>query len=299
MRQLFFIAILFGTLTGLAQTPNYFAGSPEWRLWRSCAIPYPCIETHDFVYYLNGDSIVEGIQYHKLYSRGELSYYDYYDPGVPHTCSGFELYHTLSGLIRQDERKILKHTGVNYPDEVIYDFNMEVGDTIPYSGHITIDNIDTIQFAGESRLRFWLNGAQSQHLIEGVGHDLGFFVPIQSGYFDCGFEFACFKQFDDTLLFPSQTISCDFSVDITEIKPLISRLYPNPFTDQLNLEMAQRSDIDRITALDLNGRQVELSHKRLGDMTYQIETSRLLTGVYLLKLTMKNGDPLTMKIQKK
>ena len=108
MKLLLTILLIFTTLLLSAQTPDYFSDNPKWRQRSSCAIPYPCIEDQEFVYYLNGDSIVDNFTYKKVYKRGELTRYPLAEPPSP--CFGswtFDQFHTL---LRQDEKRIYIRT---------------------------------------------------------------------------------------------------------------------------------------------------------------------------------------------
>ena len=105
MKVLLTLLITISVLVVSAQTPDYFTDNPKWRLSSQCAIPYPCIENQEYVYYVNGDSTIEGLTYKKIYKRGTLQQTPMgeVDPG---TCNLSMTFNQFHALLRQEEKKI-------------------------------------------------------------------------------------------------------------------------------------------------------------------------------------------------
>lgn len=83
-------------------------------------------------------------------------------------------------------------------------------------------------------------------------------------------------------------------------------VFPNPFTDNLNLQVQSNTDHQAtVTLFDLQGKQlasitmpVETGSQQLNLSSLMPETSTLQTGLYLLQVTV-NGQVSTVKISKK
>ena len=72
-----------------------------------------------------------------------------------------------------------------------------------------------------------------------------------------------------------------YPVEVTEIKPASGtlKLYPNPASDDLTIETAEKATL---FVFDLNC--VLLLHRELTEHTSKIDVSTLRSGVYLVKL---------------
>ena len=73
------------------------------------------------------------------------------------------------------------------------------------------------------------------------------------------------------------------------------KVYPNPI---INREFSVASDepIERIEIYDITGKLVEFREIERGTNTYQMHTESKLSGLYLLRISLSNGDMLTKKI---
>jgi hypothetical protein len=57
-----------------AQTPDYLSNDPNWRQDWTFGGSMPCLETHNYIYYMNGDSLIGDVEYKKIYERHETAY---------------------------------------------------------------------------------------------------------------------------------------------------------------------------------------------------------------------------------
>ena len=65
MNKLILSMFLLSAINIQAQIPDYFANNPQWRVDAMCAVPAPCIENDEYVYYINGDSTIGNHIYKK------------------------------------------------------------------------------------------------------------------------------------------------------------------------------------------------------------------------------------------
>lgn len=72
-----------------------------------------------------------------------------------------------------------------------------------------------------------------------------------------------------------------------------ARVYPNPFTDHLNIDVTDNSDIT-LNILDVTGRLVYHTSTHGGSVT--IDTQSFKSGIYLLKWTQRDGSEQVMKL---
>ncbi|MFD2918925.1 T9SS type A sorting domain-containing protein [Terrimonas rubra] len=70
--------------------------------------------------------------------------------------------------------------------------------------------------------------------------------------------------------------------------------YPNPVTNKLILKSGRRQDIAGISLMDFSGKTV----LQLQGFRPEIDMSGFLTGIYIIKVTAKNGETQTFKIKK-
>ena len=174
MKKLFILALLVLAFSSKAQVNDYFTDNPVWRIEQYWGGAMPCLEIHNYVYYLNGDSVVNGYTYKKVFLRGENEYH-WMDPPPAGSCTGSYFYNYFHTLIRQDSLKVYIHED-NY-DHLLYDFDLSVGDTLPetynvYEDDIVVTGIDSILVKASYRKIFTLvfpNMVTALELIEGIG----------------------------------------------------------------------------------------------------------------------------------
>jgi hypothetical protein len=75
---------------------------------------------------------------------------------------------------------------------------------------------------------------------------------------------------------------------------IIAKVFPNPVQSNLNIELANNSDIQNLTLLDMSGRVV-LVQSNLSKST-SIDMSAMAPGGYLLQLRSTDGQVATQRI---
>lgn len=98
---------------------------------------------YQYAQFINGDTIIAGKTYHKLYRTGNedavlCGYYDTYQ-------------NSFSGLFRQDiaNKKVYMYSFAFHTDTLLYDFNLSINDTVPetvnnYYGANYVSSIDSV-----------------------------------------------------------------------------------------------------------------------------------------------------------
>jgi hypothetical protein len=281
-----------------AQVPDYLSNDPNWRqeLWFGGFMP--CLETHNKVYYIAGDSIVNDIAYKKLHSRGEVEYRWMAEP-PPAFCEGSYIFDHFYHLIRQEDFKLLIYE--NGTEYLLYNFDLAVGDTLPYSWNVWDDvwvtAVESIPVGNEYRKVFSLsdNLGQTPLLIEGVGLTTGLIEPYPNMYPS---SLLCFTL-GDTTWYPGYGEVCDLSVrqvDLPKQKNIVC--YPNPVKDKLYVENPGQSAFSRITFYDLSGRAHQLPLPRAGENPTAIDLSDFPAGFYIIEFYDEDNASRRTKIAK-
>jgi len=280
--------------TGHTQS-NYLANQPLWTVSSSCAAPFPCVENKFYNYYLNGDSIVGSYTYKKLFTRGIGGFQWFDNPPIPPNCIGSYSFNdttTAIALIREDAKKMFINVGG--VDTLLYDFDLNVGDTLPitynnFASDIYVFAIDSFLVDTNYRKRFTLLGnTSSDFLLEGIGHDKGLLETLSLA-FDCGYYLQCFGL-GDTSYYPSLSTTCDIFVGLQEVgkdKHLPSS-YPNPC---INLSRVQLYDLPSspctIRVVNSLGQQIELL-KNIQDQ-HSLDVTTYLSGTYFIEIQSEKG----------
>lgn len=224
MKKLICLAFILPFL-GQAQIPDYFANQPTWRVYSSCAVAFPCLLNEDMEYFLGPDTLIAGTLYHKIFKRVDGSFW-YQSPGpAPPGCSGSYSYvndTAAAALLRQDGRRMMIWVASLQAEELLHDFDLAVGDTIPPS-HInifgtadTVVSVDSIFIRGQYRRV--MHTGEGLELIEGVGSNRGLIEPIDL-IFDCGYSRTCFSL-QDTSWLPLQGANCALILGSGHRKPM-------------------------------------------------------------------------------
>jgi len=140
--------------------PDYHSFVQEGNKWNNVdvwAFPNPPIPIPDFIFHpqcfmLHGDTIINGMEYKKMYFSTRK------DPIFPYDWS-------LRNFMREDENKKVWYKDISSGSEEIlyYDFSLEISDTVPVDlGNnewpVVVEDItyETIN-NGEQRKVFWLS----------------------------------------------------------------------------------------------------------------------------------------------
>lgn len=139
MKKLITLLLLAITAIGNAQEIDYFAGNPQWRMHVTFGGALPCLELWDYVYWVKSYDTINGNVYAKLQETGTRQY-SWQGPPPNQGCSVSDNYSNLRGLFRQEDKKIYLREGNS--DVLLYDFDLEIGDTLPDSPILYEKGID-------------------------------------------------------------------------------------------------------------------------------------------------------------
>ena len=182
----------------------------------------------------------------------------------------------------------------------IYDFDMEVGDTVKwvsYSSPVIVSSIDSITIAGKLRKIYGFLGT---YLIDGVGPANGLGTCGGNPLFvdlGCGGELNCFKigssvysQDRGAIDSTSDCSSCDYYVRPVGVNELENELfisvYPNPADSKVFIEQKREIKNAQIEVRDMAGKVVESF--KLSEQLVEINTQDWVSGTYFLSLKSKN-----------
>ncbi len=212
-------------------------------------------------------------------------------------------------LCEVDEKVYFKEKQSDQNLILLYDFSLKLNDTFHFpffisyedpfmTARATVIALDTIQtFDRKYRRKYTFdfieNVGQSLCLgnnttwIEGIGC---LSPPLLYPYNDC-FEWSsrleCFTS-DSTFVFGSCGVNSVEEKETLEIK-----IFPNPFKDRIFLESEIK--VEKVTLFDISGKQHQLYNGENKDI---ILPSYLLSGLYILKLDLENGQTAFRKIIK-
>ena len=296
MKKILLFATLFMALGSFGQTADYLENNPRWRQLKT-SNQDPCMVYNNFVYHIDGDSVVGSYTYKKVYKYGEISKAGM-SMGV--VCTPTTTYNYFSILIRQDDKKLFVHNGMQ--DSLLYDFDLTIGDTLPitynnWENNVVITSMDSMLIDGSYRDIFYWdpNGAMwSNHIIEGVGSDAGLLEYLGLGF--SGFELLCY-EYNGVNYLESGT-GCEFNVDVDEIEPLSLsvKVHPIPAEDELTVKFSSPQQINNAVVVDALGRSIELNFTSNSTNEMQIDVAQLNDGIYFLILTTLDGQSVNTKI---
>lgn len=275
----FLLSSLFGTAV-VAQ--DYLANDPIWRQHSLCAVPVPCIASDVYNYFTAGDSVIDNVTWTKVQRFGYVMYnWQGPQPQGP-GCTGLAPYGPAfhgTWLVRQEARQL--RIWVDDADQLLYDFDLVVGSTLPLSWNnwnpdITVLAVDSVLIGTEMRARYELGNSWAQYLIEGVGSSHGLFEPL-SNFFDCGYGLDCFGL-GGIGYYPSEGPDCALEMRIAHSAVMRADLIaPNPANDVVRI--SANEPWNAVEIRDARG-CVVLRHPK--SATNEMAVSMLTPGHYIV-----------------
>jgi len=158
----------------------------------------------------------------------------YYDPI---NCFEEEIFEPFSqdlGIICEQNKRIYYDFSEDLSDSLylVYDFNVEIGDTISdwwgmYSNQITtITAIDSVEMCGKMRKRLWADDYFTLGLtsfVEGIGSTAGLIPRYE--FFESGSSLVCYSD--------QNCAPCPFVTNLNEALESDVKVYPNPFKENI------------------------------------------------------------------
>jgi hypothetical protein len=292
-RLMIFFTVVWGS-TVLAQTTTYHPFPDSNAIWNIYSLLYGIGYYEEFyTIMISGDTVINSSNYHKLNI-----------PYIQTSGKSGELKNSLgyNGAIREDEvnRKIYFVPPQENTEQLLYDFTLQVGDTV--SGYIetyaypkdVVYSIDSVLVGDNYRKRWNINLSYGISLVEGMGSTYGLIEKSPGQIVDApDISITCFKQNGNTL-YPDTTTNCDI---ITSLKSPIKdadliKIYPNPSNGSINIELDQSLKVKGLKITDMIG-NIMLQRER--DFSGNLDVN-LPAGIFLLSLTTNENKNIIKKI---
>lgn len=222
-KNLLLLFISFFSCTCFAQTPyhSFPDSNAVWNVtWTDNGCFLSGIPDGNYSYFLNNDTLINTLNYNKLYRSG-LCGFCCYPPVLP--VNGY------IGAIRDDslQKKVYFVFSGNSFEQVLYDFSLSVNDTIngwmaSICNDAVVTSIDSILLNSQYYKRFnftgtYCNGA----MIEGIGSTLGLVEPFKT--FEGGGTLNCFKL-NQTVIYPDSFTICNILTALNEFSNIENKI---------------------------------------------------------------------------
>ena len=301
MYKIYFILLIILLINiSYGQTPNFFADGSRW-VYRTIENSEPgqqLVHNSTEQNIIHGDTLIGGLSYFKLYTTLHNDLHVYTPPfsQVIHTYDStgpvFLRYDTLM-------KKVYYLPGIDSTERLIYDFGLQVGDTVPMQSSefpgAFVDSIDTINIFGIQAKRFFVNIGDSgldwlNFIVEGMGGTNGllYFRP-EFGSLSGGTittHLNCFQFGDSTFLLGD--IECPFIDFVSAVRPLEKQaalmISPNPTHDFFNISISDELLNATFTLFDCLGRVVQSFKLTELNSTAQLNSS----GIYFWQIEDKS-----------
>lgn len=298
MRKLFAaVILLFCAKNLVAQSYVPFpTDSARWRMSYGMSVAFCAGFAGEAQYEITGDTILGSQTYHKIY---EISY------SVSPNCfmpsgNGF-----VCGIREDSSKHIWIRFDASQPEELLYDFNLVVGDTVYTMQNCACDaivtSIDSILIGSTYRKQFNISrnfncGAGTIQIIEGIGSTGGLLECF--GWLEASSNLTCFWQ-DGQVLYPYPTAICAPLIEnVSAIEPEKTLIVsPNPATEQVVVSSPDGlATAMTMSIIDVNGQIVRSEIILPMNDVITIGRAGLPPGMYILKLS--NNEDGTVRYSK-
>ncbi len=299
--------LLFVSCTSFAQYtyPEFPEDSMRW-LVRQNRFFVDYVYTFDFELRLTDeDTIVDGKSYNKIFRQASSFSTPIGDPIPPlDSTLTSDIKMEYWGAIREEDKRVYLLHDYNW-GILIYDFNLNVGDLIPYpfinlGAHIT--NIDTVNIGGILRKRFHIidNGNLEYFIFEGIGTNMG--LKPSAPPEDAHLELVCMSNYltDEVVYLSPNYDECykmamfSSTAEVNDAEKVA--LYPNPAESEVHISLDSEEEISSVKIYDASSRILLRENIQSNQATINI--SHLNPGFYLVEIACNNGVYVT-KLMKK
>lgn len=290
-RCILVLFLLLPAFAGKAQTNIYHPFPTSNAFWEidgsNCLYPSVCNDTR---YGIVGDTLIGGLNYIQIYSL--------YDSTLTNPNSHYY------AAIREENKRVYTRIGSN-PETLLYDFNLEVGDTIWHTFSETFFTTDSffqhvltvdsmLLLDGKYRKRWVFESATTPDdiVIEGIGSisGIGLFNPIKNAWATNGdqYQFACFKHNDTALYINNpecENCFCSMLTSIDKPKNVFQcKITPNPVSGKIQLCFNNEVNNVEILIYNTSGQLIYTCNNVSGKTT-SLDMSNFKSGLYLLQVS--------------
>lgn len=273
------IALFFGLMiSGQIYSQDYYPIVQENNVWNVLKVaPTPGVPWDStywtMTYKFYGDTIISNQTYKKVYKSEEE---------IPINWE-------YEGCIREEEQKVWYFPQYGNEETLIYDFTLNIGDTVTILGWepMVVDSISQIEINGEDRKQIYFStwGQFIEHWIEGIGSNFGILQSGTSLVVGWYTRFLCMLEDGELIYMNPNYNSCYLiNTEIEEINNSIIKIYPNPAKDKIYINNTENIKIESISIIDLKGKNIMKFERN----KTELDLSGISTGIYLLKLTYGN-----------
>ena len=256
--------------------------------------------------YFGADTMINAVVYHRLYRGGTWCDWQFTGPMPPvppcQFSGGFASPGFLTAYMRQDipQRKVYLYNTSLASEEVLYDFYLSAGDTVPqtvnnpFYPNVVVVRVDSVLLGdGLNHARYVLNvqglNGDSLALIEGVGSTFGLLSDLVTP-FENHDLLQCMGDSTQTI-YPNGAATCVLALGMNTLASSEPEIFPNPFTDVLWFR-----DMPANGTVELFSSDGRLIQSLDADGLVSMDVSGLASGVYCLRY---NGNtPMLKKLIK-
>jgi hypothetical protein len=295
------MTLFFISPAAYSQVNSYFLNDPAWKVKTTCWVSNWCLSNEFYNYFTNGDTVINTLVYKKIYRKGYTTYTDH-GGSFSANCQGPDMYNDPfpNYFLRSAGKQMFVRFPGSVPEVLLYDFNLQVGDTLPvsynnYATDVKVTAIDSIYTSYGYRKRFELTGStNAQYLFEGIGHSNGL-VEYMGSNVDCFSRLECFSL-NDIAYLTSAGATCMLAVGIGsyETQPSLS-VFPNPFITFTTIHFNSIINDIQLNIYDHAGQKIRIS-KEISDDKVKIERGSLNSGLYFYEVMQDNRSIATGKL---
>lgn len=285
--------ICFLCFSSLCYSQTYQSFPSDSAMWKEWAYEVDAshMDSWDYQYFIQGDTIISGMTYHKVLKTGT-----FYQSSA--ASYGYNYVNQYTGGIREDNSKhIYFYPPLATSEGLLYDFNLNLGDTLGYwmnndSPDNWVSSVDSVLIGAQYHKRYFISGDTTSSigrnyvaLIEGVGSTfglLGRLIPV----FESESHLVCFSRDGIMQYNDGTTTTCNpVIINVSENKREIDiKIFPNPTRGEFY-----------ITSKTNEKRHIKMFNI-LGEQVYSIETqqeqkliniSQLPKGFYTVQIQQK------------
>ncbi|NLL28288.1 MAG: T9SS type A sorting domain-containing protein [Bacteroidales bacterium] len=287
------IIILFLCLLAFtAYSQQYYPLIEEGRSWNVLIVvpselPFDT-SCYTVSYLAKGDTIINSVEYKKMYSSNEKNPVNW----------------NLHGFIREDvAKKVWYKTIVDANEALIYDFSILAGDSLKLGKdtafYYKVDSITTGTVASSLREKYWISQddySWRETWIEGIGSNKGILGSAMATAVGGWSWLLCVHDNGSLVYMNPNHESCYIKTDIDEINKTIFNVYPNPFTDVIEIDFDANIDKSKILICIYNsiGQKV-VNISKIESNQLKIDLSNMPSGIYYLAIQDESRVLLTQK----
>jgi hypothetical protein len=298
MKKLLFTCFLTLVLSNTnAQVNEYFKGNPQWGISEFHYFPFPCYTEYLYNYITIGDTLIDSLVYKKIKRKGYIINNELPNPNsqynnCPKTVAVDNYSPTI--YLRSSGKKM--YIREQMQDELMYDFNLTVGDTLPvsysnWSSKVVVTDIDIFYTSYGYRKSF--STSNGFKLLEGIGNEQGLLQFI-GALLDANVRLNCYSL-NDTAYYLFKGGSCNMNVSINSKigNKEKASITPNPFVNEAILQFNNLQNNATFLVYNTMGQLVQSTI--VISSTSKLERNNLPSGLYYYKLKQATSADVTGK----